>query len=642
MIFIAYHQVFQVHFLADDHLFLAFAKYTPIDISIFAVQPKPYWLYFHRPFVLLLWQFLYELFGFHVVGYHAFSLVLHWINTLLIVALVRQITGKVSTIAMGTGILFALFPVHMETITWMSALFDLTATTCYLATLLCLLMSWQKKENIWFYIVSLFIFQLGIWSKESVFSLPFIVIMAWLVISYRPKFKYLMFSIIPYGLLISANLLERYLVWGSFGGYENLPNWQKNTQALLNVLMVPFDQSTTLPTAFQYISPVLIGFILVTIFLARPNYRLLFFGISWFVLTLMPVLNLLDYLNPYLSNSRLLYLPLIGLCLILVASFDVFVRYTKYYQEFLFYFGYTVIAIFLVLVVNVQLQPWISASQQSIQIFQEIHRMFPAFRHGTLIATPGVPTFHKGVPLYNNGLDAALLNHHGLLPHHWQIDSLPPIQYNANADMYVVQFDFNSEAQRLDVKQAYGVSLSEDSLQNTTTPYNRIPEEHWIYLMNADNVLEKKQPLPPPESDMQTWHFTDCSLVEEWKFYDLNTRCKEGEGLHLFSQNEQAYMVSLPLQFPYDGWVEVTVRMTILETEMGQNSIRMSLSQTSDDQWNEREHHTINLPQDKHERDYHFFALAMATSDHTYTLKLTPIDAKSHVLLESITARLIR
>ncbi|MBC8076944.1 MAG: hypothetical protein H7Y32_12780, partial [Chloroflexales bacterium] len=133
LILLAYGQALRVSFLSDDFILLSAAQLQSLP-ETFAIDPS--W-FFYRPFGALAWWLQYRVFGYSGAFYHAFSLGLHWLNSLLVAGLARRLLPLPQ--ALGAGLLFALLPLHSETVTWLAAQYDLLATCGYLAALLCLL-----------------------------------------------------------------------------------------------------------------------------------------------------------------------------------------------------------------------------------------------------------------------------------------------------------------------------------------------------------------------------------------------------------------------------------------------------------------------------------------------------------------------
>lgn len=210
----AYWQTLQVGFLTDDYLMLAFAQIAPLDGSVFAVEPI-HWLLFHRPFALLVWQVMYRCWGLNPIPYHLLSLLLHALSSFLVMRLVHLITPEHLWSAVGAGLIFALLPLHVETVTWLACWFDLLVLPFCLGALISLICAWKYRRTS-MYLLSLGLYQLAVWSKESAFTLPAIILAVGFLLVPRPPLKYLLTSTIPYGSILAINLIQRYLAWGSW------------------------------------------------------------------------------------------------------------------------------------------------------------------------------------------------------------------------------------------------------------------------------------------------------------------------------------------------------------------------------------------------------------------------------------------
>ncbi len=278
LVLLGYLPALHTAFLADDFILLSQAQIKYSGLSIFAVSP--YW-WFYRPLSALVWQYTFKLFGYHPLGYHLFSLGLHWASSLLIVALVRRFTTHSTLLAPGAGLLFALLPLHPETVVWLASQFDLLATVCYLATLCCLLLAWERR-SIPFYLLALGAYQLSLWSKESAFTLPIIVVMFGLALRDRPRPRILIGGTLPFALLLGINLLQRYLVWGRIGGYLNAPSdypsfiWD-HLAGTLAVLVGPLNR-LLLPAYLRQLWMLGMAALLVAGLMAGYNQRLILLG----------------------------------------------------------------------------------------------------------------------------------------------------------------------------------------------------------------------------------------------------------------------------------------------------------------------------------------------------------------------------
>jgi len=87
----------------------------------------------YRPMMTLGYLVCYKLFGIRAYGFHLVSLLLHVLVVLLVFALAERLTGD-RVCALVAGALFALHPVHTESVAWIAAVTDLELTFFYLLT----------------------------------------------------------------------------------------------------------------------------------------------------------------------------------------------------------------------------------------------------------------------------------------------------------------------------------------------------------------------------------------------------------------------------------------------------------------------------------------------------------------------------
>jgi len=88
---------------------------------------------YYRPIMTLGYVICYRLFGMRAYGFHLFSLLLHVLVVCLVYVLAERFTGD-RAVAFVAGALFALHPVHTESVAWIAAVTDLELTLFYLVT----------------------------------------------------------------------------------------------------------------------------------------------------------------------------------------------------------------------------------------------------------------------------------------------------------------------------------------------------------------------------------------------------------------------------------------------------------------------------------------------------------------------------
>lgn len=130
-------------FFADDDLYYVSNSYTtaPTAENLWAIidprsEAKRY-VFNYSPALLLATTAELQLFGDAVLGYHLVNVLLHILNAVLLVALLRSSGVAPGAAALG-GALFAMHPANVEAVVWISQLKSLGALAFGLGALLAL------------------------------------------------------------------------------------------------------------------------------------------------------------------------------------------------------------------------------------------------------------------------------------------------------------------------------------------------------------------------------------------------------------------------------------------------------------------------------------------------------------------------
>jgi tetratricopeptide (TPR) repeat protein len=132
---------------------------------------------YYRPLHMVLYMAGYALFGLSSTGYHALNLGLHALCTVLVAAVGMRVTGS-RWIAAAGGLVFALHPIHVESVTWIAAVTDPLCAAFYFGALYLHLR--DSEEGRPFGARTLpgpILFLLALLSKEMAFTFPLVA--AW-------------------------------------------------------------------------------------------------------------------------------------------------------------------------------------------------------------------------------------------------------------------------------------------------------------------------------------------------------------------------------------------------------------------------------------------------------------------------------
>lgn len=116
-----------------------------------------------------------ELFGLDAGAHHVTSLLLHVANTLLLYVVLRRMTRAVWPCAL-VAALFALHPLHVESVAWVAERKDVLSAFFFLMTLLAYAL-YAERPGAGRYLAALSLFALGLMSKPMLVTTPFVLLL---------------------------------------------------------------------------------------------------------------------------------------------------------------------------------------------------------------------------------------------------------------------------------------------------------------------------------------------------------------------------------------------------------------------------------------------------------------------------------
>lgn len=116
-----------------------------------------------------------ELYGLNPMGHHWTSLQIHLTNTLLLFFILQYMTGALWRSAF-VAALFALHPLHVESVAWVSERKDVLSTFFGMLTILAYI-RYVKKRNLFRYFLVFMLLSLGLMAKPMLVTLPFVLLL---------------------------------------------------------------------------------------------------------------------------------------------------------------------------------------------------------------------------------------------------------------------------------------------------------------------------------------------------------------------------------------------------------------------------------------------------------------------------------
>ena len=297
---------------------------TPSNVGrAFTTIHAGYWI----PLTWVSYQLDYSLGGLTPGGYHRTNLLLHAANAVLLFLLLCRLTGGTGRSAVAAA-LFALHPIQVESVAWVTERKDVLSTFFGLLALWTYVgyverPSWRR------YLAVLLLLALGLMAKPMLVTLPCVMLLLdfWPLRRWGPGGGVVLLEKLPlFALAVAAGVLTiiaqktdtavRSL--DEFSLYARLGNAAVSFVAYLGMVLWPHPLAVFYPhpgelPAWQVAAAVLVLLLLtgaVLVLARRAPYLLV--GWLWYAITLAPVSGVLQA-GWQGRADRFLYVPSIGL-----------------------------------------------------------------------------------------------------------------------------------------------------------------------------------------------------------------------------------------------------------------------------------------------------------------------------------------
>ncbi|UCD83831.1 MAG: tetratricopeptide repeat protein [Deltaproteobacteria bacterium] len=301
-----------------------------------------------RPLLFLTFALNYYFSGLDTWGYHLVNLLLHIFNGCLIYFIIsityknfispdRRIGRQENTIALLSSLLFVIHPIQTEAVSYIISRSSLLSTFFYLLGVFLFIQFNDKNEEDvkhWlFYLGSILCFILGMLTKEILITLPVILIIYdYCFISstnYREFLPRLRRYHLPFLSIMIGFFFFRYFLVGTLGNPTDVRPVVTNVitegRVIVNyfrllVFPVHLNPDPDFPISRSLMDKSIIISIIIFLFLLTISLRLylsnrtIFFGASWFFITILPTSSIIP-LRDVMAEHRL-YLPSIGFFLV--------------------------------------------------------------------------------------------------------------------------------------------------------------------------------------------------------------------------------------------------------------------------------------------------------------------------------------
>ncbi|WP_370860746.1 hypothetical protein [Parabacteroides faecis] len=339
--FIVYYPILRNSFLTGwDDQWMVFSHYTENGWTI-----DNLWHIFtdffggqYAPFASLSYLFLYTLFGYDPLYFHLYSLLWHIGCVFLVwkfISSILRMHGEMEDkhilfITLITTILFAVHPINVETVAWISALKILLYAFFYLLGLLCYL-RYIEGQKITYYLLTIVCFLCSFLGKEQAVTFPLtLLVIDWFanrdlknIVIWSEKMSFFIMAFLFGAITILSQgksiyeitfPLHQRLIFGCFALIEYI------TKCLFPVKLnffypFPIVLGEEVPLQF-YIYPVLILLLIGWGWVYRRN-KYIIFGVLLFIVNLLLSIHIINMSRHSIIADRYMYLSYIGIAFLI-------------------------------------------------------------------------------------------------------------------------------------------------------------------------------------------------------------------------------------------------------------------------------------------------------------------------------------
>jgi Flp pilus assembly protein TadD len=349
----------------------------------------------------------FQLYGLNPPGHHLTNVCFHLVNTLLLFLVLKWMTGTLWRSGF-VAALFALHPLHVESVAWVAERKDVLSTLFWMLTLWAYL-GYVKRPKGKRYLLIVLPFALGLMAKPMLVTLPFVL----LLLDYWPleriwpgqsgvghpgenhpslvaeKVRTKVFRLLveksPLFALAAVSSLVTFVVQQggkAVGTLENFPFNLRMANALLSYvnyiikMIWPQNLAVFYPHPGQSLpmwQAALAGLLLLVISFAvirvGRRYPYLLVGWLWYLGTLIPVIGLVQVGGQAMAD-RYTYVPLIGLFIMVAWGAPDLVRSWRYGKFSLALAGVSLL-VALMVCASLQVKHW----KNSLTLFEHALRV---------------------------------------------------------------------------------------------------------------------------------------------------------------------------------------------------------------------------------------------------------------------------
>lgn len=371
------------NFVGDDYTWLRWAANCGNDAAVSQRCQPSVWTvvryftqaegFFYRPGAKLYFLFMYTIFWLNQNAYHAVSLMLHGVVTVLVFLLAKKTLKKLLP-SVAAGVIFLLLSGYSEAVHWISAT-GILFTACFSLFSLHSYISWEEKKRPIYFVATLGFFILSLLFHELGIITPLLILLYKSIFSetmsirqlLRDRYHKLLLLPIPVYLIVryishshwlsgdyNYNLFRLpFNVVGNALGYLFLTLFGPISLPLYQLLRNGLKGHVAIALLVLAVAGLILAFVFKKYYriVKKEDRKIILFGSGFFMLALVPFLGLGN------MSSRYSYLSSIGIIFITIVAL-------KHLYAFLLSSGRTIAVLSITIIVGVFSLLQIIQSQQ--------------------------------------------------------------------------------------------------------------------------------------------------------------------------------------------------------------------------------------------------------------------------------------
>jgi len=278
---------------------------------------------YYRPMQTVVFTLAYHFGGLSPFAFHLVSLLLHILTTVIVYLLLDEL-GWDWPVRLVAATLFAVHPVHTESVSWIAGVGDVACALFYFAALLAAVRYVRHRRKVWL-ILAMISFLAALLSKEMAATFPLVAFLLFRMTGtgLRLNLKQAAAAVAPYLLVLGAYIIMRVAATGAtlpatFNEHATVLDWVTlgiwMFGRYIRYALVPYPLSGLHLTPLYFHDRVLFTVLYALVIgaaaiLTRRISRDAFLWFGVFAVMLMPVFYFKGITGGFIFAERYLYIP---------------------------------------------------------------------------------------------------------------------------------------------------------------------------------------------------------------------------------------------------------------------------------------------------------------------------------------------